>query len=157
MVYALAFGLSIGATALVARRMGEKDAESRGADGGPGDRARLLFGIGLSAAGAIFAPDLLRRWAARRGSSSTAFTSPGCMLGANVSVCLLFLINAIFRGAGDAAIAMRALWLANGINIVLGPCLDLRGRALPGARRGGRGGRDLHRSRRRACCTSCTG
>src|SRR5215470_13029343 len=123
MVYALSFGLSIGATSLVARRMGEKDQEAAARTAVQAIALGLLFGIPLSAAGAYFAPDLLRAmggspWVLEHGVHFTRV-----LLGANVSVCLLFLINAIFRGAGDAATAMRALWLANGINIVLGPCL----------------------------------
>jgi len=123
MVYALAFGLSIGATSLVARRMGEKDEESAARTAVQAIALGLFFGIPLSAAGAIFAPELLRAmggspWVLEHGVHFTRV-----LLGANVSVCLLFLINAIFRGAGDAATAMRVLWLANGINIVLGPCL----------------------------------
>jgi putative MATE family efflux protein len=123
MVYALAFGLSIGATSLVARRMGEKDEESAARTAVQAIALGLFFGIPLSAAGAIFAPELLRAmggspWVLEHGVHFTRV-----LLGANVSVCLLFLINAIFRGAGDAATAMRVLWLANGINIVLGPML----------------------------------
>jgi putative MATE family efflux protein len=123
MVYALSFGLSIGAMSLVARRMGEKDEEAAARTAVQAIFLGLLFGIPLSVAGAVFAPTLLRLmggspWVLEHGVHFTRV-----MLGANVSVCLLFLINAIFRGAGDAATAMRALWLANGINIVLGPCL----------------------------------
>jgi MATE family, multidrug efflux pump len=123
MVYALSFGLSIGAMSLVARRMGEKDEEAAARTAVQAIFLGLLFGIPLSVAGAVFAPTLLRLmggspWVLEHGVHFTRV-----LLGANVSVCLLFLINAIFRGAGDAATAMRALWLANGINIVLGPCL----------------------------------
>jgi MATE family, multidrug efflux pump len=123
MIYALSFGLSIGAMSLVARRMGEKDEEAAARTAVQAIFLGLLFGIPLSVAGAVFAPTLLRLmggspWVLEHGVHFTRV-----MLGANVSVCLLFLINAIFRGAGDAATAMRALWLANGINIVLGPCL----------------------------------
>jgi len=122
-VYALSFGLSIGAMSLVARRMGEKDEEAAARTAVQAIFLGLLFGIPLSVAGAVFAPTLLRLmggspWVLEHGVHFTRV-----LLGANVSVCLLFLINAIFRGAGDAATAMRALWLANGINIVLGPCL----------------------------------
>ena len=122
-VYALSFGLSIGAMSLVARRMGEKDEEAAARTAVQAIFLGLIFGIPLSVAGAVFAPTLLQLmggspWVLEHGVHFTRV-----MLGANVSVCLLFLINAIFRGAGDAATAMRVLWLANGINIVLGPCL----------------------------------
>jgi MATE family, multidrug efflux pump len=123
MVYALSFGLSIGAMSLVARRMGEKDEEAAARTAVQAIFLGLLFGIPLSVAGAVFAPTLLRLMAGSPWVLEHGVHFTRVMLGANVSVCLLFLINAIFRGAGDAATAMRALWLANGINIVLGPCL----------------------------------
>ncbi|HEX7958182.1 MAG TPA: MATE family efflux transporter [Pyrinomonadaceae bacterium] len=123
LVYTLAIGLTIGTTALVARRTGEHDAE-----GAAHCAAQtILLGLGLSlalgAAGVALAPRLLGWMGAEpavieRGSGFTRV-----MLGANASVVMLFLINAVFRGAGDAAVAMRVLWLANAINIVLGPCL----------------------------------
>ncbi len=123
MVYALAFGLSIGAMSLVARRMGEKNEEAAARTAVQAIALGLLFGIPLSVAGAVFAPTLLRAMGASPWVLEHGVNFTRVMLGANVSVCLLFLINAIFRGAGDAATAMRVLWLANGINIVLGPCL----------------------------------
>ncbi|HTS83084.1 MAG TPA: MATE family efflux transporter [Myxococcaceae bacterium] len=123
MVYALSFGLSIGAMSLVARRMGEKDEEAAARTAVQAIALGLLFGIPLSAAGALLAPLLLRAMGASPWVLEHGVHFTRVMLGANVSVCLLFLINAIFRGAGDAATAMRVLWLANGINIVLGPCL----------------------------------
>jgi putative MATE family efflux protein len=123
MVYALAFGLSIGAMSMVARRMGEKDEEAAARTAVQAIALGLLFGIPLSATGAVFAPTLLKAMGASPWVLEHGVNFTRVMLGANVSVCLLFLINAIFRGAGDAATAMRVLWLANGINIVLGPCL----------------------------------
>ena len=122
MLYALAMGLSIGAGAMVARRIGEKNAE-----GAAHTAAQvILFGavvaVLLGALGAAFAPMLLR---AMGGSpevlAHASFTR--IMLGGNISVVLLFLLNAVLRSAGDAAIAMRVLWLANAINIVLCPTL----------------------------------
>src|SRR5215472_9588892 len=121
MVYALSFGLSIGAMSLVARRMGEKNEEAAARTAVQAIALGLIFGIPLSAAGAFFAPDLLRAMGASPWVLEHGVHFTRVLLGANVSVCLLFLINAIFRGAGDAATAMRALWLANGINFVLGP------------------------------------
>jgi putative MATE family efflux protein len=122
LIYTVAMGLSIGATATVARRIGEKD---------PEHAARsavqvLLLGVCLALiigiAGGFLAPQLLALMGAtpeviQRGQGYTRV-----MLGGNATVMLLFLGNAIFRGAGDAAIAMRVLWLANGLNILLGPC-----------------------------------
>ena len=122
-VYAIAIGLCIGATATVARRIGEKDPEAASRAAVQAIALGLLMGIVLGAAAAVLAPDLLRVMGAsdnvvRIGSGFTRV-----MLGASGGVLLLFLINAIFRGAGDAAIAMRVLWFANAINIILGPCL----------------------------------
>ena len=121
-VYTVAMGLSIGASALVARRTGERDAESA-------SRAAaqtILIGIFISCLiggfGAWQGANLLRMMGASPGvmASGSGFTR--MMLGGSMTVVLLFLINAVFRGAGDAAIAMRVLWLGNVINIVLGPC-----------------------------------
>jgi putative MATE family efflux protein len=122
-IYALSFGLSIGAMSMVARRMGEKNPEAAARTAVQAIALGFCFGIPISVVGAVFAPGLLglmggSPWVLEHGVRFTRV-----MLGANVVVCLLFLINAIFRGAGDAATAMRVLWLANGINIVLGPCL----------------------------------
>jgi putative MATE family efflux protein len=122
-IYALSFGLSIGAMSMVARRIGEKNPEAASRTAVQAIALGFCFGIPVSLAGAVFAPQLLSlmggsAWVLEHGVHFTRV-----MLGANTVVCLLFLINAIFRGAGDAAIAMRVLWLANGINIVLGPCL----------------------------------
>jgi putative MATE family efflux protein len=121
-IYAIAIGLSIGAAATVARRIGEKNraAASRAAV------QAILLGIGvavvLGTTGAFFAPQLLRAMGASDDVLRTGSTFARVMLGASGTVLLLFLINAVFRGAGDAAIAMRVLWFANAINIVLGPC-----------------------------------
>ena len=121
-LYALSMGLSIGAGAMIARRIGEKDA-----DGAAHTAAQvLLFGLGVSLAigvvGAVLAPQLLRLMGASPGVlANVAFTR--ILLGCNASVVMLYLVNAVFRSAGDAAIAMRVLWLANAINIVLAPTL----------------------------------
>jgi putative MATE family efflux protein len=123
MVYTLAMGLSIGATAIVARRIGEHDADGAARAG----VQSILLGVGVSAVlgvvGAWQAPALLRLMGATPEVVATGTTFTRVMLGGNATIVLLFLINAVFRGAGDAAIAMRVLWLGNVINIVLGPCL----------------------------------
>jgi putative MATE family efflux protein len=122
-MYALAVGLSIGASATVARRIGEKD---------PGGAARsavqsVLLGLAAAAAfgitGALFGEQLLRVMGASESVVQTGAGFARVMLGGSGTVLLLFLINAVFRGSGDAAIAMRVLWFANAINIILGPCL----------------------------------
>lgn len=122
-VYTLAMGLSIGVTAVVARRIGEADPE--GASWAAG-QALLLGGavsLALGLIGGITAPELLRLMGADSEVIGTGRAYTTILLGGNASVLLLFMLNAAFRGAGDAAIAMRVLWLANGINIVLDPCL----------------------------------
>jgi MATE family, multidrug efflux pump len=122
LMYAIAIGLSIGATATVARRIGEKN---------PDGAARaaiqaLALGLIVSAVIALVFAPLATKLLSIMGASPEVvekgwgFTT--IMLAGNVTIMMLFMINAIFRGAGDAAIAMRVLWLANTINIVLGPC-----------------------------------
>ncbi|HYL38337.1 MAG TPA: MATE family efflux transporter [Bryobacteraceae bacterium] len=122
-LYVIALGLGMGATALVARRVGEKD------DAAAGVVAVQAIVIGLVAAAATallgysYAPGLLRVMGGsddviRIGANYTRIIFAG-----SVTIFLLFLINAVFRGAGDATNAMRALWLANIVNIGLNPCL----------------------------------
>jgi MATE family, multidrug efflux pump len=123
LIYAVAIGLSIGATATVARRIGEKDHDGAARAAVQSIALGLLGAAVIGVTGAVFAPQLLSAMGAseeviRRGSGFSRV-----MLGGSGTVLLLFLVNAIFRGAGDAAIAMRVLWFANALNIVLGPCL----------------------------------
>ena len=122
-IYAVAIGLSVGAAATVARRIGERDR-----DGAARAAAQsVIVGVGTGAAvgviGALFAPDLLHLMGASDDVVRIGSRFTRVMIGASGGVTLLFLINAVFRGAGDAAIAMRVLWIANAINIILGPCL----------------------------------
>jgi putative MATE family efflux protein len=123
LVYALALGLAIAATATVARRTGERDRE------GAAHAATQAIILGIAVAliigvlGGVFAPNLLQVMGASPDVLATGTTYARVMLGGNMTIVMLFLINAIFRGAGDAVIAMRVLWFANAINIVLGPCL----------------------------------
>jgi len=122
LIYTAAMGLSIGATALVARRTGEHDPE--GASRAAGQS--ILLGVGVSAAIALIAaPQAGRLLGIMGGSADLIRTGSGfttMMLAGNGTVLLLFLLNAVFRGAGDAAIAMRVLMLGNALNIILGPC-----------------------------------
>ncbi|OFW24315.1 MAG: MATE family efflux transporter [Acidobacteria bacterium RIFCSPLOWO2_02_FULL_65_29] len=122
-IYAVAIGLSIGATATVARRIGERDPARAARAAGQSIVLGLAGAAAIGTAGAVFAPDLLRVMGASDSVIRTGSGFARVMLGGSGTVLLLFLVNAIFRGAGDAAIAMRVLWFANAINIALGPCL----------------------------------
>jgi len=121
-VYAIAIGLSIGAAATVARRIGEKDPERAAHAAGQ----IVLLGVGVSAGLGFllggFAPQILRAMGTEEAIVTLGADFARVMLGGNATVFLIFLINAVFRGAGDAVIAMRTLWLANALNIALGPC-----------------------------------
>ena len=123
LIYAAAIGLSIGAAATVARRIGEKEHEAAAHAGAQAILIGVGFGAVIGGIGAVYAPQLLGIMGASDDVVRTGGTFARVMLGASGNVLLLFLINAVFRGAGDAAIAMRVLWFANAINIVLGPCL----------------------------------
>src|SRR5690348_16939237 len=121
-LYALAVGLSIGTGAMVARRIGEKDADGAAHTGAQVLLLGLAVSVLLGVLGWWLAPTLLRAMGGSSGVlANVAFTR--VMLGFNASVVMLYLANAVLRSAGDAAIAMRVLWLANAINIMLGPAL----------------------------------
>jgi MATE family, multidrug efflux pump len=122
MIYTLAMGLSIGATALVARRMGEQDREGAARAAGQSILLGVLLAAILAAVAAPLAPRLLQVMGASPDVIRTGSGFTTVMLGGNVTIVLLFLLNAVFRGSGDAAIAMRVLWLGNALNILLGPC-----------------------------------
>ncbi len=122
-LYAVAVGLGVGATATVARRIGEHDPR------GAAHTAVQAVALGLAAAiilgtcGALFGPRLIALMGASPDILAQGSTYARVMLGGSGVILMLFVLNAIFRGAGDAAIAMRVLWLANAINLVLDPCL----------------------------------
>ncbi|HEX5884033.1 MAG TPA: MATE family efflux transporter [Pyrinomonadaceae bacterium] len=123
LIYALAIGLSIGAMAMIARRIGEGNPEGAARAAVQAIALALLVSTVIAVVATPMAPKLLAimggsPWVIEHGSAFTRI-----MLAGNATVVVLFMVNAIFRGAGDAAIAMRTLWLANWINIVLGPCL----------------------------------
>src|SRR6185369_3944947 len=122
-IYALAMGLAVGATAMVARRTGERDADGAARAAVQAIALGGAIAVALGVAGVIAAPSLLRAMGASPTLLAVGTPYARIMLGGNATITLLFLVNAIFRGAGDAAIAMRVLWLANAINIALGPCL----------------------------------
>jgi putative MATE family efflux protein len=122
-VYALAVGLSIGAAAMVARRMGEQDPERAALTAIQAVVMGLAVAAVIGVIGVAFGPQLLVMMGADVDVLKIGSTFPRVRVGGSGTVLMLFLINAVFRGAGDAAIAMRVLWFANIINIVLGPCL----------------------------------
>jgi putative MATE family efflux protein len=122
-VYTVALGLGIGATAVVARRIGEKDAEGAAQAAAQSIALGLIVSASVGVAGFAFAEPLMRAMGATPSMIESSLGYTQVMFAGNATVTLLFLINAIFRGAGDPAIAMRMLWVSNGINIVLDPLL----------------------------------
>ncbi|HEX5726921.1 MAG TPA: MATE family efflux transporter [Longimicrobiaceae bacterium] len=123
LVYSLAMGLGIGATAVVARRIGEKDADGAARAAVQAVALALLISVVLGVSGALAAPRLLLAMGAGPEVVAAGAGYTRIMLGGEAVIILLFVVNAIFRGAGDAAIAMRVLWVANLINIALCPTL----------------------------------
>src|SRR5215470_12744141 len=123
LVFAIGLGLSLSTTAMVARRIGEKDPQGAAVAG----VQAIVLGLAFSAAMGIpflfFAPDLLRLMGASPQVVATGSGYARIALGGSGVLLMLFLNNAIFRGAGDAAIAMRLLWVSNIINLILDPCL----------------------------------
>ncbi len=122
LVFALAIGLSMSTTAMVARRIGEKDNAGAATAAVQAIILGTLLSVPVAILGVVFASDLLRAMGAEESIVTIGAGYTRWMLGGNVTIMLLFLINAVFRGAGDAAIAMRVLWVANFLNIVLDPC-----------------------------------
>lgn len=131
-IYSLAIGLSMAATALVARRVGEKNFDDAAKAGAQAAMLCFSISIAIGSIGLFFAGDVLRLMGASPEVLAIGSTYTRIMLTGNVVIMLLFLINGIFRGAGDAGIAMRSLWLANACNIILCPLL-IHFFGLPGA------------------------
>ncbi len=123
LIYALAIGLSMAATAMVARRVGEKRPEAAARAAAQSILLALSLSLAVGIPGVLFAGDILRLMGGTEALVASGAGYTRIMLGTNLVIMLLFLINGIFRGAGDAALAMRSLWVANGINIVLDPLL----------------------------------
>jgi putative MATE family efflux protein len=120
-LYSVAIGLSTGATAIVARRIGEKDPQAAAHAGAQALVLSIVASIILGIGGAYFAGDILKVMGASPDVVREGTIFARVMLGGSTAVVLLFLLNGIFRGAGDAAMAMRSLWIASGINIILCP------------------------------------
>jgi putative MATE family efflux protein len=123
LVFSVAMGVSMSATAMVARRIGEKN--PHGAATAAVQAIALGIGVALlmGIPGFWLAPKLLEWMGAPPDLIAIGHNYTAIVLGGNISVMLLFLLNGVFRGAGDASIAMRVLWFANLINLVLDPCL----------------------------------
>jgi len=123
LVFAIGLGLSLSTTAMVARRIGEKDPEDAAIAGVQAIVLGLLISLGMGIPAGIFAPQLLHLMGASPAIVAQGSGYARIALGGCGAIIMLFLNNAIFRGAGDAAIAMRLLWVSNIINLILDPCL----------------------------------
>lgn len=123
LVFSVAMGLSLSTTAMVARRIGEKDPEGAAVAGVQAIALGSFIAVAVGVPCFLFAPNLLRMMGATPEIIATGSGYARICLGGSFAVLLLFLNNAIFRGAGDAAIAMRLLWVSNIINLILDPCL----------------------------------
>lgn len=122
-VFAVGIGVSMSTTAMVARRIGEKDLRGAATAGMQAIWLGIALSIVMGIPAFLLAPQLLGFMGATPELIATGQNYSAIVLGANVVVVLLFLNNAIFRGAGDASIAMRVLWMSNLINLALDPCL----------------------------------
>jgi putative MATE family efflux protein len=122
-VYSLAIGLSMAATAMVARRIGEKNPEAASKAGMQSLLIAFVLTVIISTTGLFFAPDILKAMGASAETIRIGTNYTRIIYGGSVVIMLLFLINGIFRGAGDASMAMRSLWIANICNIILCPVL----------------------------------
>jgi len=123
LLYSIAMGLAMAVTAVVARRIGEHKREEAAVTAVQAILIAVLVSVPFALVGIVWAQDLLRVMGADAWTLEHGYRYMQWMLGGNAVIMLLFVINAIFRGAGDAAIAMRVLWVANGLNIVLDPIL----------------------------------
>lgn len=122
-VYAISVGVAIAATAIISRRVGEKDSERAEQTAAQVILLTLAASAVLGLVLGCFAVEILRLMGASGSAIEVGANFARVMFGANATVFYIFVINAIFRGAGDAALAMRTLWLANAINMLLAPCL----------------------------------
>jgi putative MATE family efflux protein len=123
LLYSIAMGLSMAVTAVIARRIGEKKTEDAGVTAIQSILLGLFASIPFMIGGIFFSKELLNLMGADPWIIEHGYRYTQWMLGGNGIIMLLFVINAVYRGAGDAAIAMRVLWVANGINIILDPML----------------------------------
>jgi putative MATE family efflux protein len=131
-VYAIAVGLSMATTSLVARRIGEKDPEGAAVVAGQAILTGIFISLLIALPGALFAGDILEMMGASPAIVRDMKGYTAWMLGGNMVIMLLFIINAVFRSAGDAAVSMRVLWIANLLNIILDPLLIFGFGPVPG-------------------------
>lgn len=122
-LYAVAMGLSMGTTAMVSRRIGEKNKKEASVAAVQSILIGVAVSIPVAALGIFFSHELLGLMGASETIINEMYTYTMIMMGGNIVIMLLFIVNAVFRGAGDAAISMRVLWFANILNIVLDPIL----------------------------------
>ena len=120
-VYTVGMGLSMAATAVVARRIGEQNPEAASQAAFQVLVLGLFFSIPIAILGVIYAPDLMHLMGAEEAVVAEGASYASIIFGTNILILYLFIINAIFRGAGDAVMAMVVLWIANAINIALDP------------------------------------
>jgi len=123
LIYAVAIGLSMAATAMVSRRIGEKKPEEASIAAFQAILTGIMVSLVIAIPGLIFASSILQLMGLSQEMADQYHGYTAIMLGGNVVIMLLFINNAIFRSAGDAAISMRVLWFANLLNIILDPCL----------------------------------
>ncbi|QIM52599.1 MATE family efflux transporter [Hydrogenophaga crocea] len=123
LLYSVAMGLATAVTAIVARRVGEQRGEAAALSAVQAIVLAVLVSLPVTFAGIFWAQDLLRLMGADAWAIEHGYRYTQWMLGGNLVILLLFVINAVFRGAGDAAAAMRVLWVANAVNIALDPLL----------------------------------
>lgn len=122
-IYSMAMGLAIATTATIARRIGEKNNDDASHVAMQAIYLGGIFAVIVGVLGFVFAKDVLRLMGAQPDVVAANYEYTQIMMGSNIFIVLLFLINGIFRGAGDASVAMRSLWLANILNIILCPTL----------------------------------
>ncbi len=122
-IYAVVIGFGMGVTAMVSRRIGARDADGAAMVTGQAIWVGAVLAVAIGTAGVLFAADLLHMMGASDAVVAEGRGYTGVLLGGSASIVFLFMLNAAFRGAGDAPVALRSLALANAINIVLDPCL----------------------------------
>jgi len=134
LVYSIAIGLSVAATAVVARRVGEKNGKAAGHAGAQSILVAVVLSIIVTILGTIFAPHVLEIMGASPEVVAEGSIFTRIMFGGSIVIMLIFLINGIYRGAGNAAMAMKSLWIASAVNIILCPILihflGLKGAAI---------------------------